>query len=161
MKVLVEILSLKADIEYIFPQDRYYLIHTNGHTWALQTLGNKYLVGLDAFGAVIAGDILHVRVRKVGSMVKQFKALGTVESNKWIGAILQPFSGTITAFNEKLHENPKLIRTDPYNQGWIVEIEIIKDTFKSEKEHELICGLGNRDKLKKFIKNEFKRFELL
>ncbi|MFX0209752.1 MAG: glycine cleavage system protein H [Candidatus Hodarchaeota archaeon] len=156
----MEILSLKADIEYVFPLDRYYCVWENGHTWAKHLAGHKYLVGLDAFGAVIAGEILHVRARKVGSMVNQFKALGTVESNKWIGPIMQPFSGTITSFNEKLHEEPKLIYTDPYNQGWVVEIEVIKDTFKSETENELICHIGNREKLEKFIKNEFIRFEL-
>ncbi|MFX0122367.1 MAG: glycine cleavage system protein H [Candidatus Hodarchaeota archaeon] len=158
---MAEILSLKADIEYTFPLDRYYLIDDNGHSWAKHSKGKNYLVGLDAFGAVIAGDILHVRARKVGTIVKQFKALGTVESNKWIGPILQPFSGTITAFNEKLHENPKLIHADPYNQGWIVEIEINEDTFRLEKEHELISSIGSREKLEKFIKTEFERFELL
>lgn len=110
---------------------------------------------------MIAGDILYVRVRKVGKFVKQFKALGTVETNRWIGAILQPFSGTITTFNEKLQENSGLIHTDPYNEGWIVEIEVIEDTFKSEKEHGLISSIGNRKMLDNFIKNELKRFELL
>lgn len=161
MKILAEILSLKADIEYIFPLDRFYLAGDNGHTWAKHAAGNNYLVGLDAFGAAMAGDILYVKARKIGRKVNQFKALGTVESSKWIGPILQPFSGTITAFNEKLHENPKLIFLDPYNEGWIVEIEIFEDTFKSEKEHELIISVGNREKLEKFIKNEFKSFELL
>ncbi len=161
MRILTEILTLAADIEYVFPLDRFYLAGDNGHTWAKHNANNKYLVGLDALGAAMAGDILYIKTRKTGKKVHQFKALGTVESSKWIGPILQPFSGTITAVNEKIIENPTLVNTDPYNEGWIVEIEIEEDIFQAEKDHELIIGVGNREKLEKFNKDEFKNFELI
>ncbi len=159
--ILTEILSLKADIEYIFPLDRFYLTGDYGHTWAKPVGVNKYRVGLDSLGVAMAGDILYIKARKIGKKVNQFKALGTVESSKWIGPILQPFTGIITEVNETAIDSPEIMISDPYEIGWIVEIEVDSDTFQIEQENDLIISVGDRERLEKYIKEDFKRFELV
>lgn len=154
-------LKVQADIEYEFPLDRYYLAGETGHTWLLPVGDNKYLFGFNSLGAKQAGEIANVKTRKIGKKIKQLKAVGTVESGKWIGPLKTPFTGTITKINDNLNDKPGLINEDPYNEGWIAELEIDQEIFDAEKDHDLIIKLGDKDSLDTFIKHEVKRFELV
>lgn len=152
-------ISFKADKVYIFPLDRFYLAGDSGHCWSKTISENKLIIGFDSIGAAAAGEIKYVRTRQVGKQLKQLKPLGTLESGKWIGPLLIPFSGTITKINEKVIENPSLINEDPFKH-WIVEIEVEKDLYDEEQNHDLIINIGNKEKLEKYIQSEIERFEL-
>ena len=66
------------------------------------------------------------RCRTVGATVKQGAAFGEVESTKSVSDLYAPVSGTVLARNDALDEQPELINSDPYGEGWIVEIEIAR-----------------------------------
>jgi glycine cleavage system H protein len=68
----------------------------------------------------------------LGNQIEQFEDVGSIESGKAVYEIISPVSGTITAVNEKLLEEPELINQSPYEQGWIVEVEMTD--FESDKD---------------------------
>jgi glycine cleavage system H protein len=99
------------------------LRYTNEHEWVLAD-GGRWRVGVTDFAAKQLGDVVMVDLqRKVGDTIAQEDAIGTIESVKAVSEIYAPISGKIVAVNEQLTKDPELINTDPYGDGWIVEIE--------------------------------------
>ena len=58
----------------------------------------------------------------VGTQVTSGAALGEVESTKSVSDVYAPLAGTVSAVNEALDANPELVNTDPYGEGWLVEL---------------------------------------
>jgi len=67
----------------------------------------------------MAGDIIIVRFKPVGSSVEQGKPLCTIESAKWVGPVESPIAGEIVEVNLQVRKSPRTIRKDPYGQGWV------------------------------------------
>ena len=101
-------------------KDSYYWRH--GHTWAKLEDG-KARIGMTSLGAEMAGDIILVRFKPVGAPVEQGKPICTIESAKWVGPVESPFSGEIIEVNQQARKNPRIIRKDPYGQGWLALIK--------------------------------------
>jgi glycine cleavage system H protein len=60
----------------------------------------------------------------VGQHIDAGAAVGEVESTKSVSEIFAPVAGEVTAVNEALNEQPELINTDPYGEGWIFEVSV-------------------------------------
>lgn len=101
------------------PED---LKYTEEHEWLLTTEGNTVRVGITAYAQDQLGDVVFVELPKVGAAVEAGTPLGEVESTKSVSEIFAPVSGTVVAVNTALDESPELINSDPYGDGWIVEI---------------------------------------
>jgi len=104
-------------------RDSFYWRH--GHTWARLEDG-KARIGLTSLGADMAGDIIIVRFRPVGSPVEQGKPIGTIESAKWVGPVESPITGEIVEVNLQARKSPRTIRKDPYGQGWVAVMKPAK-----------------------------------
>lgn len=102
-----------------YPTD---LRYTNDHEW-LRSAGTAWRVGITQFAVTQLGDITIVELPKVGDTVTRGDAFGTVESVKSVSELFAPVSGRVTAVNATLNDSPELINDDPYDQGWMVEIE--------------------------------------
>jgi len=105
---------------YNMPDDLYY--HKE-FMWA-KVEGNVAVVGLNDFAQKLAGDVSYVEMPFDGDQVSQDSEVGTVETGKWVGKIFAPVSGTVTATNEKLYDDPTLINKDCYGEGWIFKLEM-------------------------------------
>jgi glycine cleavage system H protein len=116
-----------------FPEDIYY--HRE-HMWAKVEEG-KVRVGYNEWAQEAAGKLVNLNTRRVGRNVRAGKAIGTVESGKWVGPLKSPISGKILEINEKVLKKPSLINEDPYGEGWIA---IIDPTNLGEELEELIKG---------------------
>lgn len=101
------------------------LKYTKEHEWVrdLATAGTVS-VGITDFAQGALGDIVYVQMPKVGDTVVSGKVCGEVESTKSVSEIFAPVTGKIIAINESLSNSPELINSDPYNAGWLVEIEL-------------------------------------
>ncbi|ODS38553.1 MAG: glycine cleavage system protein H [Candidatus Altiarchaeales archaeon WOR_SM1_86-2] len=109
------------DVEgYDMPGDLYY--HKE-HMWA-RVDGNRVKVGLNDFSQKLAGEISYVETPFEADEVSRDEEVGTVETGKWVGKLYAPVSGTVSAVNEELTDDPALINSDPYGEGWIFEIEM-------------------------------------
>jgi glycine cleavage system H protein len=101
------------------------LRYTAEHEWVRATEGSATIrVGITDYAQEALGDVVYVSLPEVGAAVQKGGAVGEVESTKSVSDIYAPVSGTVTARNERLDEQPELLNSDPYGEGWIVEIDV-------------------------------------
>ncbi len=81
-------------------------------------------VGITDYAQEALGDVVYVTLPEVGASVSAGAACGEIESTKSVSDLYAPVSGKVTARNEALDEQPELINSDPYGEGWIIEIEV-------------------------------------
>ena len=101
------------------------LKYTKEHEWVrdLATAGTVS-IGITDFAQGALGDIVYVQLPKVGEAVVSCKVCGEVESTKSVSEIFAPVTGKVIAINDALANSPEFINSDPYNTGWLLEIEI-------------------------------------
>lgn len=105
---------------YLLPDDLYY---DRNHTWG-KVEGDIVTVGLNDFAQKLAKDFVSVDLPLEGRNVIQGKAIASVESGKWVGRIYAIVSGEIVEINEDLEDEPTLLNTDPYGEGWVLRIRM-------------------------------------
>lgn len=98
------------------------LRYTNDHEW-LKTEGASWRVGITRFASMQLGDIVLVELPRPGTTLTRGDAFGTVESVKSVSELYAPVSGKVVAVNEELKDSPENVNTDPYGDGWMIEIE--------------------------------------
>jgi len=99
------------------------LKYTAEHEW-VRADGATVRVGITDYAQGALGDVVYVSLPEVGAKVEKGVAIGEVESTKSVSDIYAPLSGIVTARNDKLDETPDLINSDPYGEGWILELEV-------------------------------------
>jgi glycine cleavage system H protein len=103
-----------------FPDDLYY---DKQHGWA-RVEGDVVVQGMTDFGQKIAQEIVFVEAPRVGREVQQGQTFMSLESGKWVGRIPAMVSGKIAEVNEELEWEPNLINESPFDEGWLVKIEM-------------------------------------
>jgi glycine cleavage system H protein len=101
------------------PGDRRY---TAEHEWAREEDG-RIVVGITDYAQDQLGDVVFVGLPEPGSEVHAGQPLGEVESTKSVSDIYSPVTGKVVEKNHEVEENPELVNSDPYGQGWLVAIE--------------------------------------
>ena len=105
------------------------LKYTKEHEWlkledpSLETSKNAY-VGITDFAQGELGDIVFVELPNIDDSFDQNDIFGTIEAVKTLADLYIPVSAKIIEVNDKLEDQPELINSDPYNDGWIVKIKI-------------------------------------
>ena len=97
------------------------LQYTAEHEWVRVTDGTARL-GITAYAQEALGDIVFVTLPAVGTELEAGQSLGEVESTKSVSDVYAPFAGTVTATNDALDGNPELVNSDPFGEGWMVEL---------------------------------------
>ena len=101
------------------------LFYTKEHEWVLKTSNPKVVtIGITDFAQSSLGDVTYVDLPAVGSEIKQDQVFGSIESVKSVSELFAPLSGKIIKRNEALLEDPAPVNSSPYDQGWLIEIEI-------------------------------------
>ena len=103
------------------PQD---LKYTAEHEWVRATDGQVVRIGITDYAQSALGDIVFVSLPTVGTAVTPGQPLGEVESTKSVSDVFAPVAGTVLTRNDALESQPELLNSDPYGEGWIVEIEV-------------------------------------
>jgi len=120
------------------------LKYTKDHEW-IRVEGDTAIVGITDFAQGELGDIVYVEVESVDEDITKDEVFGTVEAVKTVSDLFMPLSGTVTEFNEKLDDEPELVNSDPYGEGWMVKVQLsdleeITDLLDSEAYKTLIGG---------------------
>ena len=97
--------------------------YTNDHEW-IKIDGNTALVGITDFAQSELGDIVFIEVETIGEDLNKNEVFGTVEAVKTVSDLFIPVSGKVLEFNSALEDNPELVNESPYEEGWIVKMEI-------------------------------------
>lgn len=103
-----------------FPAD---LRYTKDHEW-IKLDGNTATIGITDFAQRELGDIVYVEVETVGKALEAGAVFGTVEAVKTVSDLFLPVSGTINELNAALSNNPELVNTDPYGEGWMIKMTV-------------------------------------
>ena len=103
-----------------FPDDLRYL---REHEWA-RVEGGRVTVGITEYAQSELGEIVYVELPEVGAEVEHAEAFGTVESVKAVSDLFAPVSGEVVEVNEALEDEPGLVNTDPYGDGWMMVVEM-------------------------------------
>lgn len=99
------------------------LKYTKEHEWARVT-GNMAVIGVTDHAQESLGDVVYVELPKVGSTVTQGQSFGVIESTKAVSELFAPVTGKVTKVNDELQNAPQTVNQDPYNAGWIIEVEL-------------------------------------
>lgn len=103
-----------------FPSE---LKYTKDHEW-VKIEGNEAHIGITDFAQRELGDIVYIDINTVGDEVSKDDVFGTVEAVKTVSDLFMPVTGTVLGVNAALNDNPELVNTDPYGQGWMVKISV-------------------------------------
>lgn len=99
------------------------LSYTEDHEWVRPTGESRFRLGITDYAQDQLGDIVFVELPDVGSSVDAGGLLVEVESTKSVGEVYAPMAGTVVAVNDTVTEQPELVNSDPYGEGWLVELE--------------------------------------
>ncbi|MCX6243429.1 MAG: glycine cleavage system protein H [Bacteroidetes bacterium] len=105
--------------------------------WAY-VIGNRARIGVTDFVQQNLSDILFFAPPEIGAEIDQFGEAGEIESSKSVFELISPVSGKVISINETLLQTPELVNENPYELGWIAELELTG--FESDKE--LLIGFG-------------------
>ncbi len=118
------------------PED---LLYSADHEW-VRLVGTSARVGITDFAQDALGDVVFVQAPSIGTSVSTGDSFSEVESTKSVSDIYAPVSGTVSLVNERLNDEPALVNTDPYGDGWLCEI-----TLQSSATDHLLTAAAYRE----------------
>ena len=86
--------------------------------------GNIATIGITEYAQKELGDVVFVELPQVGSELEAADELGSIESVKAVSELFAPVTGTVTEVNEALADNPALVNTDPWGDGWMIRVQV-------------------------------------
>ncbi len=103
------------------PSDLHY---TTEHEWVRRSAEDTIRVGITDFAQSALGDVVFVQLPDVGAELTAGDSFGEVESTKSVSDLYAPVSGKVSAVNGELEGTPQLLNSDPYGEGWLVELQV-------------------------------------
>ena len=102
------------------PADLHY---TEEHEWVQRTGDDTVRVGITDYAQSALGDVVFVQLPDVGAEVTAGESFGEVESTKSVSDLYAPVTAKVIAVNGDLEGTPQLVNSDPYGEGWLVELQ--------------------------------------
>ena len=99
------------------------LRYTADHEW-VKIDGDIATVGVTDFAQGELGDIVFVEVETEGEELEAEEVFGTIEAVKTVSDLILPLAGEVIEFNEALEDDPALINSDPFGDGWIIKLKM-------------------------------------
>ncbi|MBI4403995.1 MAG: glycine cleavage system protein GcvH [Deltaproteobacteria bacterium] len=118
------------------------LHYTKEHEW-VSVDDNIATVGISDFAQQSLGDVTYIQLPKEGEQVRKDDPFGIVESVKAVSDLYSPVTGRVVEINLPLLQAPELLNSDPYNDGWMIKVEVkdesdLEDLMSSENYQEYI-----------------------
>jgi len=105
------------------------LRYTAEHEWVQRTGEDTVRVGITDFAQESLGDVVYIKLPDVGTDLTAGESFGEVESTKSVSDLYAPLSASVVAVNAELEAKPQLVNSDPYGQGWLLELRASGDTL--------------------------------
>jgi glycine cleavage system H protein len=106
--------------------------YSEEHEWA-EANGILIRIGITDFAQSQLGDIVFVEFPEIGAELEANQPMGTIESVKTVSDLFSPVNGIVTKVNETLLDSPELVNSEPYGEGWIIEVEVNGDAAEIVK----------------------------
>ena len=102
------------------PQD---LKYTKDHEW-VRINGDEAIIGVTDYAQGELGDVVYVEIETEGEALDAEEVFGTVEAVKTVSDLFMPVGGEVIAVNSNLADQPELVNSDPYGEGWMVKVKM-------------------------------------
>lgn len=124
--------------------------YTETHEWVRVEEENVVTVGITDYAQEKLGEIVSVELPHVGDEVEKGEAIGMIDSQKASSEVMAPVSGVVLEVNDLLNDDPSVLNSDPYEEGWICRIEIedmeqLDELLGPEEYEELIGSLEEEE----------------
>jgi len=124
------------------------LKYTKEHEWVRLDADGVAVIGITDFAQSELGELVYIEVDTVGEKIEADEVFGTVEAVKTTSDLFMPVSGEVLEFNTELDEsegdNPGVVNSDPYGEGWIVKIKVdgesALDELLSAEDYKTLIG---------------------
>ncbi len=118
------------------------LKYTSEHEW-VRIEGDEIVVGVTDFAQSELGDVVFLEIETEGETLAKGDTFGTIEAVKTVSDIYMPVDGEVLVVNAALEDNPELINSDPFVEGWMVRIKMsdpaqLDDLLSAEEYGKLI-----------------------
>jgi len=100
------------------------LKYTKEHEWARLVGDDKVVIGITSFAKDQLGDVVYLELPEVGAQIVRGEPFGVVESTKAVSELFAPVTGKVSKVNKELIDAPEGINDDPYEKGWMIEVEL-------------------------------------
>lgn len=97
---------------------------TEAHEWVRVVADDRVRVGITDYAQAQLGDVVMLQLPEVGQQTAVGDELGEIDSTKTMSEVYSPVSGEVVAVNEALTDRPELVNSEPYGEGWMVEIRL-------------------------------------
>jgi glycine cleavage system H protein len=108
------------------------LAYTAEHEWVQRVGDDTVRVGITDFAQSSLGDVVFVQLPDVGTDVTAGESFGEVESTKSVSDLYSPVAAKVVAVNGELEGSPQLVNSDPYGEGWLIELQAGADALAGE-----------------------------
>ena len=98
------------------------LQYTTEHEWVRRATETTVRVGITDFAQGALGDVVYVDLPELGAEVAAGDVFGEVESPKTTSELYAPITAKVVAVNGDLADSPDLVNSDPYGEGWLIEL---------------------------------------
>ncbi len=110
------------------PEDNRY---AKSHEW-VHLEGDLATIGITDYAQKELGDVVFVELPTVGMQLDASDEMGTIESVKAVSQLYSPVSGEVVETNDALADNPALVNTDPWGDGWMIRVRVSDPTEVDE-----------------------------
>jgi glycine cleavage system H protein len=100
------------------------LYYTEEHEWLQRTSEDTVRVGITDYAQSALGDVVFVQLPDIDTEVTAGESFGEVESTKSVSDLYAPVTAKVIAVNGDLEDNPQLVNSDPYGEGWLVDLQV-------------------------------------
>lgn len=100
------------------------LLYTREHEWVRKLDSGNVRIGITDFAQKALGDIVFLELPVIGQELRAEESMGSAESVKSVSDVFSPVNGKVTAVNHQVEQHPGLMNSDPYGEGWIVELDV-------------------------------------
>lgn len=100
------------------------LRYSKEHEWLRRESDGLAVIGITEFAAESLGDVVFVELPPAGTDFRQAEKMGEVESVKAVSDLYTPVSGRVVERNDELVERPELVNESPYDEGWMLRVEM-------------------------------------
>ncbi|MEM8532097.1 MAG: glycine cleavage system protein GcvH [Chloroflexota bacterium] len=99
------------------------LQYTKTHEW-IRIEGDEAVIGITDYAQDALGDVVYVELPEDGTSYEAEATFGAVESVKAASDLYMPVGGEVVEVNQKLIDEPEILNSDPYGEGWMLKIKV-------------------------------------
>jgi len=119
------------------------LLYTSEHEW-IRVEGDEIVIGVTDFAQGELGDVVFVEIETEGETLSRGDTFGTIEAVKTVSDLYMPADGEVMEVNAALEDNPELVNSDPFGDGWMIRVKISDpsqlDDLLSAEEYQSLIG---------------------